>query len=221
MAAYSFANLKLGGSHVGVSIGEDGPSQMGLEDLAIFRAIPGMTIVAPCDADEMTRLMPQTVEHDGPLYIRLGKGGDPIVSSDEHEFRIGKAVRMRQGGDALIVTTGITAKVGLDAAEDLAGQGIAAGVLHVHTVKPLDTEAILDGAVSCKAVVVVEEHTVVGGLGSAVAELLVDSDMLTGKRLRRIGFPDVFPEGYGSQASMMARYGITADRVAATVKELI
>lgn len=213
-------NVRLIGNGGGVVYAPLGPTHLAFDDLAIFRAIPNMTIVAPCDADEMTRLMPQTLEHQGPLYIRLGKGGDPIVSSDDHEFRIGKAIEMRQGSDALIVTTGITLKIGLEAATELATHGIESSVLHVHTVKPLDSEAILERAADVRTIVVVEEHTVIGGLGSAVAELLAESDLMDGKRFRRVGFPDVFPEGYGSQASMMARYGITAEHVAALIQQL-
>ncbi len=213
-------NVRLIGNGGGVVYAPLGPTHLAIDDLAIFRAIPNMTIVAPADADEMTRLVPQTLEHEGPLYIRLGKGGDPIVSSDEHEFSIGKAISMRRGSDALIVTTGITLKIGLEAASELSKQGFEASVLHVHTVKPLDTDAILERAAEARAIVVVEEHSIIGGLGSAVAELLAESDLVGAKRFRRVGFPDVFPEGYGSQASMMARYDITADHVAALIQEL-
>jgi transketolase len=180
-----------------------------------------MTIVAPADADEMRRFMPLTVDYQGPIYIRLGKGGDPIVSNDNVPFQIGKALPMRQGRDALIVTTGITLKVALDATSALAKRGIEAAVLHMATVKPLDVEALLEYVEPVPAIVTVEEHTVIGGLGSAVAEVIAESNFETAKRFKRLGIPDMFAEHYGSQNSLMAGFGITAENTAATVLELL
>lgn len=198
-----------------------GPTHLAIDDLAIMRAIPNMTIVAPCDAEEMKRLMPQTVDYPGPIYIRLGKGGDPIVSSPALPFQIGKAITMATGDDALLVTTGITAKIALEAATALGSEGIGCTVLHMHTVKPLDLEALLAHAGRVKAVVTIEEHTVIGGLGGAVAEVLAERAFEPVKRFKRIGIEDVFPHGYGSQASMMASCGITVDRTIATVRDLL
>lgn len=198
-----------------------GPTHLAIDDLAIMRSIPNMTIVAPCDAEEMKRLMPQTVDYPGPIYIRLGKGGDPIVSSPSLPFQIGKAITMATGDDALLVTTGITAKIALEAATALGSQGIGCTVLHMHTVKPLDLEALLAHAGRVKAVVTIEEHTVIGGLGGAVAEVLAERAFEPVKRFKRIGIEDVFPHGYGSQASMMAHCGITVERTIATVQDLL
>jgi transketolase len=197
-----------------------GPTHLATDDIAILRAVPNMTIIAPADADEMRRLMLQTVEIDGPIYIRLGKGGDPIVSRDDLPCRIGKAIPMREGRDALLITTGVCLQVTLAAAEALAAKGIQTCVLHLHTVKPLDKEAILAKAMTTPVIVTIEEHTVIGGLGSAVAELLAEADMDQPKRFRRIGIPDVFPDQYGSQASLMERYGITSEKVVETVEKL-
>lgn len=197
-----------------------GPTHLATDDIAILRAVPNMTIIAPADADEMRRLMLQTVDIDGPIYIRLGKGGDPIVSRDDLECRIGKAIPMRDGKDALLITTGVCLQVALEAAEALAAKSIQTSVLHLHTVKPLDKETILSRARTAPVIVTVEEHTVIGGLGSAVAELLAEADFDQPKRFRRIGIPDVFPDQYGSQASLMARYGITSEKVAETVAKL-
>ena len=133
-------------------------------------AIPSMTILVPADADEMNRLMPQTVEWQGPIYIRLAKGYDPIVSREDIPFEIGRAIAVREGGDILILTTGITLGPALEAAQDLSQQGIEAAILHLPTVKPLDRDAILSRASMVPAIVTIEENTVVGGLGSAVAE---------------------------------------------------
>ena len=214
-------NVRLIANGGGVVYAPLGPTHLAIDDLAILRAIPHMTIVAPCDADEMRRLMPQTVDYQGPIYIRLGKGGDPIVSSDAVPFQIGRAIPMAVGDDALLVTTGITAKIALDAAAMLEGRGIACAVLHMHTVKPLDVDALVAHAARVAAVVVIEEHSIIGGLGGAVAEVLAESGFNPAKGFRRIGIPDVFPEGYGSQASMMAQCHITAEHTAAAVETLL
>lgn len=215
------ANVRLIGSGGGVVYAPLGPTHLAIDDLAIMRAIPNMTIVAPCDANEMGRLMPLTLSHQGPMYIRLGKGGDPIVSTDELPFEIGRAIPMVRGADVLLVSTGITLKIALDAAAGLGTQGISAGVLHMPTVKPLDVEAFLADAARVDAIVVIEEHTILGGLGGALAEIVAEAGFEPARRFKRIGIPDVFPHGYGSQAAMMTRYEITAERTMAVVRELL
>ncbi len=186
-----------------------------------MRAIPNMTIVAPCDAEEMKRLVPQTLDWPGPMYIRFGKGGDPIVSEPERPFGIGKGILLREGNDALIVTTGITLKEALEAHEALKAEGIGAAVLHLHTVKPLDAEGLLAAASSARAVVTMEEHTIIGGLGSAVAEVLAEANLSPAKKFKRLAVPDEFPSLYGSQAGEMTHYGITAQAAAAAVRALL
>jgi transketolase len=215
------ANVRLIANGGGVVYAPLGPTHLAIDDIAIMRAVPNMTIVAPCDADEMARLMPQTVEHQGPIYIRLGKGGDPIVSSDAHPFRIGRAMTMVTGDDVLLVTTGITLKLALEAAVSLKADGISATVLHMPTVKPFDAESFFTHARRVDAIVSIEEHTVMGGLGGAVSELLAEAGFEPAKRFKRIGIPDVFPHGYGSQATMMTKYDITAERAAAVARELL
>src|SRR5262249_14377362 len=138
--------VRLIGNGGGVVYAPLGPTHEAIEDIAIMRALPRMTIVAPADAEEMRRFMPLTVDYPGPIYIRVGKGGDPIVSNDRIPFQIGKALPMREGREVLIVTTGITLKVGLDAATALAERGIEAAVLHMHTIKPLDVDALREYA---------------------------------------------------------------------------
>lgn len=214
-------NVRLIGSGGGVVYAPLGPTHEAIEDIAIFRTLPRMTIVAPCDAEEMKRLMPQTLDWDGPMYIRLGKGGDAVVSRPELGFQIGKALLVRDGADALIVTTGITLQPALAAAAQLEQNGIHAGVLHMHTVKPFDSEALLAQAARVPAILSIEEHTIIGGLGSAVAETLAEANFSTPKRFKRIGIPDVFPDKYGSQATLLARYGITAEGAAAEVRKLV
>lgn len=211
------ANVRLIGNGGGMVYGSLGPTHLAIEDIAILRAIPNMTILAPADANEMRRLMPLTVNHRGPIYIRLGRGGDPIVTRQHTPIQIGKAVLMREGTDALIVTTGITLAIGLDAAEILKIKGIDVAVLHLHTLKPIDQEELLKQIAAVPVVVTVEEHTLNGGLGSIVAELMAEANFSSPKYLKRIGIPDVFPEGYTSQAELMERYSISSENVVATV----
>ena len=214
-------NVRLIANGGGVVYAPLGPTHLAIDDIAIMRTVPNMTIVAPCDADEMARLMPQTVDHKGPIYIRLGKGGDPIVSTDAAPFRIGRAIPMVAGDDVLLVTTGVTLKLALEAAAALKTPGIGATVLHMPTVKPLDAESFLTHARRADAIVSIEEHSIVGGLGGALAEVIAEAGFEPARRFKRIGIPDVFPHGYGSQASMMARCGITAERTMAVVRELL
>jgi len=214
------ANVRLIGNGGGLVYAPLGPTHEAIEDIAIMRALPNMTIVAPADADEMRRLMPKTIDHEGPIYIRLAKGYDPIVTKDDVPFEIGKAIPMREGGDALIITTGITLGVAQDAARILREQGIEASILHCHTVKPLDSEALLETLQRVPVVVTVEEHSAIGGLGSAVAEIVAEANFDTAKRFKRIGLPDLFPDEYGSQASLMEKYSITPENVASVVTSL-
>ena len=214
-------NVRLIGSGGGFVYAPLGPTQEAVEDIAILRCLPRMTILAPSDAEEMKRLMPQTLDWQGPIYIRLGKGGDPVVSRPELGFQIGKAILLREGADALIVSTGVTLQVALGAAQQLEAAGVRAGVLHLHTVKPLDQAAVLAQVGRVRALVTVEEHTTTGGLGSAVAEVLAEANLATPPRFKRLGLPDAFPDKYGSQASLMARYGLTPEGVAAEVRNLL
>ncbi|VTT99832.1 transketolase : Transketolase, central region:Transketolase, C terminal OS=Crocosphaera watsonii WH 8501 GN=CwatDRAFT_1330 PE=4 SV=1: Transket_pyr: Transketolase_C [Gemmataceae bacterium] len=214
------ANVRLIANGGGVVYAPLGPTHLATDDIAIMRAIPNMTILAPADAEEMERATRATVDHQGPVYVRVAKGHDPVVTTETGDFQIGRAVPMRDGHDALIVTTGVGLQVCLAAANQLTAAGIDATVLHMPTIKPLDTEALGAAAERVPAIVTVEEHSVIGGLGSAVAEYLAEADLLSHRKFRRIGFQDVFPSGYGDQNGMMRRHGISADAVAATVQEL-
>jgi transketolase len=213
-------NVRLIANGGGVVYAPLGPTHEAIDDIAIFRALPNMTIIAVADAEEMRRMMPATVDHPGPIYIRLAKGGDPIVTDKSIPFDMHKAVTMRTGSDALIVTTGVMLKAAQDAANSLATKGIEAAVLHVPVIKPFDQTTFLELAEEVPVIVSIEEHNVIGGLGSAVAELLAESDFDAPKRFRRIGIPDVFPDQYGSQASLLKRYDITAERIVGLVQTL-
>ena len=214
-------NVRLIGNGGGVVYAPLGPTHLAIEDISIFRALPNMTIVAPADADEMRRLMPQTVDWPGPIYIRLGKGYDPIVTDDSVPFVLGKALPIRAGRDVLLVTTGITLKLAKEAAETLAAEGISAAVLHMPTVKPFDREAFFDHAGPVRAIVSIEENTILGGLGGAIAELVAEANFDPAKRFRRIGLPDAFPDKYGSQARLMEHYGVTSAAVVAACHALL
>lgn len=213
--------VRLIGSGGGVVYAPLGATHLAVEDMAILRVIPHMAVVAVCDAEEMKRLMPQTLDWPHPIYIRLAKGGDPVVSDPAAGFEIGRAIPMRAGSDALLVSTGIATQVALEAARRLEADGVRAGVLHVHTVKPLDAETLCGLARRVPVVVTVEEHRIAGGLGSAVAEVLAEDRPASAPSFRRIGFPDVFTEEHGSQAQIMAKYGIEPENVAATVRRLL
>lgn len=214
------AKVRLIGSGGGLVYAPLGPTHMAVEDLAALRPLPGLTILAPCDAQEMRALMPQTLSIDGPVYIRLAKGGDRVVSTLADPAVIGRASHLRSGKDVLFVTTGIAPAIALDAAERLAARGLSCTVLHCHTFKPLDETAILDAARTARAVVTVEEGVKAGGLGGAVAELLAEADFAPAP-LRRIGLPCELPGRYGSQEQLLEHYGITSASVADAAQSLL
>ena len=190
-----------------------GPTHLAIEDIAIMRALPNMAVVAPCDADEMNRLMMSTLEWPHPIYIRLARGGDPIVSKDDRGFELGKSIKMKDGVDGLFITTGVMTQLALETAEVLKAQGVDVGVLHVHTIKPFDTSGVVSAIESVKAVVTVEEHIVNGGLGSAVLESCSELHAELLPKISRIGIPDKFATEYGSQSSLLKHWGITSDNL--------
>jgi transketolase len=200
-----------------------GPTHLAIEDMAILRALPNMTVVAPSDAQEMRRTIPATLDVPGPVYIRLGKGGDPVIARDGEAFVIGMAIEKRAPGRVAMISTGVMTERCLRAADLLATQGIAAGVLHCHTVKPLDVDAVHRVAAGVELLVTVEEHVVTGGLGSAVADaLLADGGAIP--RILRLSLPDEFPHHYGSQDDLLELAGLQpaamAERVVKTMTEI-
>ena len=198
-----------------------GPTHLAVEDIAIMRALPNMAVVAPCDADEMNRLMMSTLEWPHPIYIRLAKGGDRVVSAEQNGFELGKSIKMKTGTDGMFITTGVMTQLALETAEILKGDGVDVGVLHVHTIKPFDVNGVISAIENVKAVVTVEEHIVNGGLGSAVLESCSELRPELLSKISRIGIPDKFATEYGSQGSLLKHWGITADNlVAAMMKKL-
>jgi transketolase len=197
-----------------------GPTHLATDDFALMRAVPNMAVVAPCDAEEMARLMPLTLAWPGPMYIRIAKGGDPIVSRPDLPFRIGSGLVMEEGRDILLVSTGVTAQVILQVRKNLAAQGISATVLHLPTLKPLDREVLMEQAWVKKGVFTVEEHSLVGGLGSAVAEVLLESGW-RGKSFYRFALPDTFMDELGSQAEIMGAHGIRVDFICQKIQKML
>ena len=212
--------IRLIGMGGGLSTAHLGPTHTAIEDVAIMRAIPNMTVIVPCDADEVTRLMPQTLDWPGSIYIRMAKYGKPIVSKSEAGFEIGKAILMREG-DILIITNGAMTNRALSAAQLLSEKGIECGVLHVHTVKPLDKE-IVEHVKKARMVIMLEEHTPVGGLASACMELLVDGlACMNIPPIHRLGLPDHFVQDYGDQDSLLEEFGLQANQIAQKVNGLV
>jgi transketolase len=215
--------VRLIGNGGGLVYAPLGPTHLAIEDIAIMRALPNMTVVSVCDADEMNRFMEQTLDWPGPIYIRLAKGFDPIVSDPKHEFSIGKAIVMREAsasrGRVLLVATGVATTRALEAADLLAEEGIECTLLHMHTVKPLDVDAILRHSADADLVVTVEEHTVLGGLGSAVTDTLVEARPGNIPPIKRLGIPDAFAVKYGSQDDLMELYGLQPPQIAQTVRD--
>lgn len=212
-------NVRLIGNGGGLVYAPLGPTHLAIEDIAILRSLPNMTILVPADANEMRKMMPETVNHPGPIYIRIAKGGDAIVT-DERPFEIGKVFPMKEGKEALIVTTGVILGKALKAADILKKEGIETAVLHCPTIKPLDSETILEYAKNTKVIVTAEEHSIIGGLGSAVAEILLEANFDSKKRFKRIGIPDCFADQYGSQESLMNYYGLKEEKIVTTIKSL-
>jgi len=197
-----------------------GPTHLAIEDLAIMRALPNMTVTAVCDAKEMVRLMNCTLDWPHPIYIRLAKGGDPIVSREENGFAIGKAIpirRARSRSAVVLLATGVMTTNCLSAAELLAQDGVDVSVVHFHTIKPLDEDAVLEFARDARLVVTVEEGTQIGGFGSAVADVLLEKLSSALPPLMRIGLPDAFPRKYGVQEDLFEVYGLTAEQIASVV----
>ena len=213
------AKVRLIGSGGGLVYAPLGPTHLAIEDIAIMRAIPNMTVIACADAKEMEKMMPQTVDWPGPIYIRLAKGNDQIVSRGS--FRIGKVYQYAQGKDVLLVTTGITLQLAMEARKKLERKKISVGILHVPTLKPLDKKTILKIFKSYRAIISIEEHSLTGGLGSSMAEIISEADFADRKLFRRIALPDAFPAGYGSQKEQLVKNNITAGDIVQTAVKLV
>ena len=218
--AYPHLNVKVIGSHGGLSVGEDGATHQCIEDLSLMRTIPGMVVLNPCDGAEMRAAVQALIDYDGPAYMRLGRSAVETVTgyeSGEHTFEIGKGVTLRDGSDVTIIATGMMVQLALQAAETLAGEGISARVLDFHTIKPLDKELVLQAARETGAIVTTEEHNVIGGLGSAVAEFLSGHYPVP---VIRHGVKDEFGRS-GKAAEVLEAYGLTAEVIAKCARHAV
>jgi transketolase len=215
--AYPGLPVTIAASHAGITVGEDGASHQAVEDMALMRVLPNMTVFVPADAVETAGAVRAAAEAGGPVYIRLGRSGVPVLHGDDFEFVPGRAVEMRRGLDATIIACGLMVAQALEAVEQLAAEGIEVGVLNVHTLKPLDVQAIVDAAQRTGAIVTAEEHSIIGGLGSAVAETLAEHYPVP---MLRVGLRDVFGES-GRPDELLQKYGLTADAIVDAVQSLL
>ncbi|RRJ67692.1 transketolase family protein [Paenibacillus oralis] len=216
--AYSRTNVKLIGISGGISYGALGMSHHSVQDIAVARAIPGLAIVLPSDRHETKKLTEALVNYDGGVYVRIGRNPvEDVYESDDYPFEIGKAVTMKDGKDVTIIAAGETVRVALDAAAALAAEGVSCRVLNMHTIKPLDEAAIIAAAKETGAIITVEEHSVYGGLGAAVAEVVVQNHPVP---MKVLGIPDE-PAIAGKTAEVFRHYGITGDNIKQVALELI
>jgi transketolase len=214
---YPNLNVKIVASHSGVTVGEDGGSHQSLEDIAVMRVIPNMTVIVPADAVETAQVIDAVAEHNGPCYVRVGRNKVPVLFGPDYRFRIGRAHVFHEGKDAVIIATGIMVAEALKARDLLLAEGIDAGVINLSTIKPIDGDAVVAAAKRCGAVVTAEEHSIVGGLGSAVAEVLSESAPVP---LVRIGIKDQFGTS-GDPDSLLAHFKLSAADIKAGVLEVI
>ncbi len=215
--AYPNLNVKIAATHAGLTVGEDGGSHQMLEDIALMRALPNMTVIVPADGIETKQVIQAAAEYEGPVYIRMGRPKVPVLFGEEYKFEIGKGVLMKDGTDVTLVGTGIMVSKAMEAAELLAAEGISAAVVNISTIKPLDAELIIAQAQKTGAVVTCEEHTICGGLGSAVAEVLVENCPVP---MARVGVEDKFGES-GLPDELLEKYGLSASNIAAKAKAVI
>lgn len=215
---YPHLNVKIGATHAGITVGEDGASHQCNEDLALMRTIPGMVVMCPSDDVEAKAAVRAAVEHEGPVYLRFGRSAVPVINDrPEYSFKIGKGEVLREGTDVTIVATGICVATALEAAEKLAADGVSAEVINICTIKPLDEELIIASAKKTGKVVTAEEHSVIGGLGSAVCDALCKSAPTP---VCKIGMQDVFGES-GSANALVEKYGLDGEGIYKQVKEFL
>ncbi|MBQ8732010.1 MAG: transketolase family protein [Oscillospiraceae bacterium] len=212
---YPHLNVKIGATHAGISVGEDGATHQCNEDIALMRTIPGMTIINPADDIEAKAAVEAAIQHYGPVYLRFGRLATPIINDNPgYKFELGKGVTLRDGKDVTIIATGLLVAEALAAAETLAAEGIDARVINIHTIKPLDTELVIAAAKETGAIVTAEEHTVIGGLGAAVAEAVCEACPVP---VVRLGVEDRFGKS-GPAAALLKEFGLSAEGIIEKVK---
>lgn len=213
---YPELNVKICATHAGITVGEDGASHQSIEDISLMRSLPNMTVISPSDAAETEAAIKAIAEYKGPCYVRLGRSGVPVINDNsEYKFEIGKAITLREGKDAVIIATGIMVDAALEAYNTLSEEGIKVKVINIHTIKPIDKEAIINAARETGVVITAEEHSIIGGLGSAVCEVLSENQPTP---VVRVGVKDTFGES-GKPAELLKAYGLTADDIVKAVKK--
>lgn len=213
---YTRANVKICATHAGITVGEDGASHQTFEDIALMRTIPGMTVVNPCDGVSAEALMKQVIDYNGPCYVRLGRAAVSDLYEDTSNVRLGKGNWLRRGKDVTIVATGIMVSDAMTAATELAAMGIEAGVIDMHTIKPIDEEILVEAAQK-GPIVTAEEHSIIGGLGGAVAEVV---SRLHPTKIAMVGQQDTFGES-GKPDELKKKYGMTAEDITKAAKQVI
>lgn len=214
---YPKLNVKIAATHAGITVGEDGCSHQSVEDISLMRSIPNMTVVVPADGIEAEKMIFAAAEFDGPMYIRLGRSAVPTIFEEDYNFEIGKGVVLRDGNDATIIACGIMVNEALIAADMLKEENINARVINMSTIKPIDTDLIIKAAKETKAIVTAEEHSVIGGLGSAVSEVVSESNPII---VKKVGMNDCFGES-GTPSELLEKYGLTAKNIVEKVKEAL
>lgn len=214
---YPSLNVKIVATHCGITVGADGASHQSIEDIAIMRSLPNMTVVVPSDPIETKKALREAIYHDGPVYVRLGRVPVPNVTTDDSPFSIGKGLVLRDGKDVAILACGIMVGIALQAARYLLERDISVKVINMHTIKPLDEQLVVEAAQETGAIATVEEHSILGGLGGAVAEVISRSAPVP---LERIGIEDRFAES-GQPNELLEKYGLSVEHIVSVVKQLI
>jgi transketolase len=215
---YPNLNVKIAATHAGLTVGEDGASHQAIEDLSLMRSVPNMTVICPCDDVETMGAIKAAAEHYGPVYIRLGRSSVPTLNDEAtYKFELGKAVKLKDGKDVSIFATGIMVSEALKAAEELKKENIDAEVINIHTLKPIDSQAIVESVKKTGVAVTCEEHNIIGGLGSAVCEVIGENHPVP---VKRVGVKDTFGES-GKPAELLNKYGLTAAHIVEAVKEVM
>ncbi|ERT68444.1 hypothetical protein HMPREF0202_01689 [Cetobacterium somerae ATCC BAA-474] len=213
--AYPKLNVKIAPTHAGISVGEDGGSHQSVEDISLMRSIPGMVVLSPADATETKKMIFAAAEYNGPVYIRMGRLDVPVLFDDSYDFQIGVANTIKEGTDVTILATGLMTARALEAAEKLQAEGVSVRVINVGTIKPLDGETVLKAAQETKFIVTAEEHSVIGGLGSAVSEFLSETHPTL---VKKVGIYDVFGQS-GKAEELLEKYELTATKLISVIKE--
>ncbi|MBP1563202.1 MAG: transketolase family protein [Oscillospiraceae bacterium] len=214
---YPGLNVKIGGTHGGISVGEDGATHQCNEDIALMRTIPGMTVINPADYIEAKAAVLAMAEHVGPAYLRFGRLAIPVYNSPDYKFEVGKGITLKDGKDVTIIATGLMVAEAIEAGKALAEQGINARVINIHTIKPIDRELIVKAARETGKIITVEEHSVIGGLGSAVGDVVLEEYPVP---VVKIGIQDVFGHS-GAAKDLLVEFGLTAENIVHTAKALV